>query len=1779
MSSLEPDLAELLTELFSDEELRRLLQRHELHKDLPGPASTLIELASAAAGLLRRRGMVDASFFTLLLHERPHRRGEILRLQRTILQATAPASEALWADGRYRLQELLGEGGFAEVWKAVDNTSAEYVTLKILRPEHLADVRKRQRFLRGAQVLGKLRHPGLVTMRTAEMYEGLRLFSVLDYVEGVELTRLASEPEALPALLHNLAQIGDALEHVHDHDWVHRDVKPGNILVTPHGNAKLLDFDLVSGANFTDLTRTAPLGSLPFTAPEILDGADEVTSAADVYSLAMTTVFVLRRGRMPPSTALRDPDALFRQVPEAFALRDALTAALHLDPERRTRRARDFSAALRNAYPPGTTTRARLVVLTEPVAATTPPVLPTFDEDGSLHLWDAPPAPRLPELELAGLRMWPALAVAAAIASPRRAPGEYDVLVHDYRRLTDVAAVLAIAGRRPAWLGLTRRETSALVLSSGHVVLYDRSLPPADDLALARRLAREPGVPVAVVDVIPTDQPRTADVVELSREIRRGAHYDAALRELARFSRSGGATPFDLRVDRHTEASSPTALQALIDRGLPGSLLALSGPPGSGRTHTLRRYAEHLASKALIQQGLPAALVGARGWQPPFRLYDVLRAAGHEPATIAALRLAVTAGECVLLLDDLEIPAVPVGTAQLVESVERELQAWRGPTSRIALVIGTACPWSAPTRLQLFIRDGALTQVLPAVLDDPVVRTGARESSLRLGTLSLLGVPQLARTLLAALAEDPDAGPWTIAADLRAYLRVWLERIVLHIPGVILEQLQRGCEELATLVWQQAPGIEGDDIAATLVAEVLHRAVDHHAPLLTRNLVDGTLLDERPLPSTTVVRWLVATRRVRTPHEPWPRRAAAPPRSSARAVRFVHSSLLELLLATHITRRLAASADDLLVGPRLFPSLCALCRTDPLWPWARNFIERVLRTGQPEAARANALLLSLGDPSLASSAERPWRLNDIDLAGAALRVARLDGADLAGADFRGADLRDASLCGANLSHANLSLTDLRGADLSGSIARDARLRGAQLSGTRWRGADLRGARLSGSEAPDFPPDLTDALLAGTDLDATLWSEPIALSLSPARFAIRVPFVGDVDDILAPGAFTRASDLAWAPDGTLVTIHYTGHVCVWFARPLRPLRRWRVTGFGNNHLALSPGGRKLLTWSEGQSLRMWDLGNFADVTPPPFATLSVRSATWADETASIALTTQDGALWLWDSGDLRLLTQAGAGSRVAWFVGGDQRLALVTPDSRLRLWDIERGAGETSVHGAPGAVLGVAAAPDRRSLAVQKLDEVTLYTVDRMLAARTSLKSESMATHGAIDWSADGRWIVVPLDRFGPLLWDITAEQWSHHLAGGAAHWLRLSFAPDSTLIAGIRDGDGGLAVWDVQTGAEVESHAPDLFKIPMVALAADRRTLLCSTPSRLLTTTLPELALRELHEFSSDRLLALAPDGGGIVVARDQSLVLADPRGAILVHYDRCRRGDNEAWYDVHFTCDGRHLIARVADDPRHEIVAWERTTGRRILERSEPAADGSSHFKTHTISAAHGVGISGGRIGSRACIEVWRPGAPPRRLQIPEQDSMYTLAVDAAGNWLAAGSSNHLVTLWDLRRWAADCDGPDATLERLRLAAFPTAGRVVDAMQFAPSGALLAVASGDEVVLIDAADRTVMRHLGGHGFRVASLAFDPTGHILVVGDWSSGIRLWDVRTGLAVADLHLTGTTAVVVHRGRVLGDPPTLPGWYAALDGACIPLAHLHAPTDRGHIFDEFAMALADP
>lgn len=1788
MALPEQELTELFVSAFSDEELRQFLAGWQLGRDLPGQGATQAALAFAAAELLMRHKLIDAAFFAALIAKRPQRSAEIRQVQQRFLPVQAPAPDVLWANGRYRLMERLGEGGFAEVWKATDNVTAEFVALKILLAHHADHERPRQRFLRGASVLAKLRHPALVAVRQADAREGPWLYQVLDYVHGADLTQLAGTAP-LPVLLHAIVQVGDALAHVHDHEHVHRDVKPGNILLTRDGQAKLIDFDLVAGSNFAALTRTAPIASLPFAAPEILDHATDVTPAADVYGLAMTTAFILRRGQMPMSTALRDLDGLLAQVPEA--LRGALRAALHLDPRQRTASTREFTAALRAASPnQGQTARPLLVWMSE-AAVATPPVapVPTFDDDGALQLWNMLSGERPADLGSASIRVWPATQVAAAMANPRRRAGEFDALAHDFDELVNVATVLALGGHRPAWLGLTRNDTPVLVLSGGHIVLHDRGLPPAEDLAFARGRAREPGVPVAIVGALQASEPRAPDITELAQEIRRGAHHETDLRRLARFSRARGPYTFQLHGSLPGVQHSAPILTALVDQLQASELVMLSGAPGSGRSHSLQLLAEHLAGQALVKQGFPVVLVSARGWRPPFRLLEVLRDAGYTAAAAAALRLAVMTGQCIMLLDDVEAPATPIAASALVDMVLHELQTWRGPTSRIVFAASAACPWSVHPTLEIAVPNGTRTQVLAQVIDDPEPRMRLREATLRAGTVSLLGLPRLARPLLDAIGTRHDATPLALAADLQDYIQTWTERAALHVPGTTAEQFQRGLEALAVAIWTAAPGVHGDAITRTEIAATLQLISDAHGQAMTRRIVDGALLGPHRLRPSTVVQWLASERLARMPVEPFPRHHPKT-KPEAGAVYFVHSSLLELLFATHLTRRLGADAFDLLAGPRLSPNICALCSTLPTWAQARDAILRLLCAAYRVGISANALMLAIGDATLESSRDQPWQLARADLRGADLRRARLRGANLAGADLRDADLRGADLEGADLAGADLSRADLRGANLDGTIARGASLRGARLDGVHWRDADLREAVFSGSEAMDPPQDFTGARLDAVHLDATLWRTPIGL-ISPAstdRYATwlssTAPDTPGINEILGPPHLAWARDVAWSPDsGSLVTIHSTGFVCIWNARPLRPLHRWQALGFGANRLALSARGHLLATWTEGRSLFLWDMRSGEDVTPTALATLQIRTAAWAHRADRLALSASDGSLWLWDvaAADLRKLADAAAGGRFVRFLADDTRLLTwATHNSQIDMWDVDSGAhaGAHSFTTPQGTIIGLAVAPDGERIALQQLGQVTLLGTASGFALQSEVTfTDALSTHPTIEWSPDGSLVVVAVERFGPILWDTRAARWTHHLAGGADHWQCLRFSPDSAHVVAIREGTGSLVMWETLTGREVASHVPDQAWVTHVALAAERRSFLAALDTRVLECSLPDMVLGELGDVVGERLVALMPDTRGMLVVRDQTLVLVDLRGTVRRQIDRCMRTDGHAWSDGHFTSDGQHFVCRISDDPRHEVAAWDLATGRKIFARQD-SHDQEQHFQAHTISAILGAGISGGRSGQRGCLEIWQPGAAPRRLEIPDQLCIYKLDVNVSGTLLAAGGSDNVITLWDLHRWASGPEGSDSMLEQLRLGTFATDGRLVDVLRFAPQGHVLAAASGDSVYLIDAATRVLLRRLGGHGFRIASLAFDTSGEFLIVGDWSNQVRLWNVRTGALIVTLHTAGACTMVTRAGRYRCHGTSLPPgrWYAAIGRACVPL-EIFDPAPPGPLVAEIAAALA--
>lgn len=341
-------LVQLFVSLFNDEELRSHLvnepEADGLVSALPGRPIAMDALASEATNALERRGLIDRPFFERLEDARPRKRQEILRTRAMWLDGGRVERDATWAAGRYTLIAPIGHGGFGYVWKAMDHQTQEHVALKILL-EHHADNRKtRLRFFRGASVLARLSHPGIVRVLSPIAQEGVRYYYVMEFLSGENLESLViSGKYSRTQLLTLVMQAARALSHVHAHDLLHRDIKPSNIFITSQRQAKLVDFDLVTGDRFVAMT-TRQIGTGIYMPPEA-HVSDSKTPAYDVFSLARTVEFALR-GREPCYGELQNMGADL-DAPEG--IKSVLFAALQRDPGERTQSVEAFCAGLQAA--------------------------------------------------------------------------------------------------------------------------------------------------------------------------------------------------------------------------------------------------------------------------------------------------------------------------------------------------------------------------------------------------------------------------------------------------------------------------------------------------------------------------------------------------------------------------------------------------------------------------------------------------------------------------------------------------------------------------------------------------------------------------------------------------------------------------------------------------------------------------------------------------------------------------------------------------------------------------------------------------------------------------------------------------------------------------------------------------------------------------------------------------------------------------------------------------------------------------------------------------------------------------------------------------------------------------------------------------------------------------------------------------------------------------------------------------------------------------------------
>jgi serine/threonine protein kinase len=274
--------------------------------------------------------------------------------------------------GRYQLEGLLGQGGMAQVYRGTDTVLGRTVAIKVLGPQYTRDEAFVTRFRREAQAAARLNHPGVVSVYDTGSDQGVH-YIVMEYVAGRTLAEiLHQEGRLLPERAAEVAaQVAGALSFAHAAHLVHRDVKPANIMLTPGGEVKVMDFGIARALSTDSLTQTATvLGTASYLSPEQAQGA-AVDPRSDVYSLGVV-LYEMLTGQAP--FAGDSPVAVaYKHVREDPVLPTALVPEVGGDLEAVVMKAMAKNPANRYASAEEMKEDLERVLHGEPVAAT--PVL------------------------------------------------------------------------------------------------------------------------------------------------------------------------------------------------------------------------------------------------------------------------------------------------------------------------------------------------------------------------------------------------------------------------------------------------------------------------------------------------------------------------------------------------------------------------------------------------------------------------------------------------------------------------------------------------------------------------------------------------------------------------------------------------------------------------------------------------------------------------------------------------------------------------------------------------------------------------------------------------------------------------------------------------------------------------------------------------------------------------------------------------------------------------------------------------------------------------------------------------------------------------------------------------------------------------------------------------------------------------------------------------------------------------------------------------------------
>jgi eukaryotic-like serine/threonine-protein kinase len=542
--------------------------------------------------------------------------------------------------GRFEITGVLGEGSMGTVYLGHDPQIERPVAVKTLRrdagSEQASEIASR--FVTEAKIAGRLQHPNIVTIYEAGQDQGVD-FIAMEYVDGDPLNRRMSDPDfSLSERVRVVRQAASALEHAHERGVLHRDIKPGNILVTRDGHVKVADFGigkLLEGAG--DLTRTGQLlGSPAYMSPEQVRG-EKLDGRSDFFSLAVVFYELLTGSRPFPGDTIttlvyqilhvepRDPLKLRADLPPST--RDVFTRLLAKSPAKRPATGKEFLREI------GTIEKEIEAVhlQTRPLAAPAP----------------APSRRAAPERPAASAEQEESRVSEAEAARPRFSLVNYLLGV---AALILAAAIVVVFLRRGSTAARTDAAPPAPTAAAAIVpTAAEASVAPLATPAGGEALPGRSSEPAATPMVLPTRGPREA--------------ADASVGA----PRSGLETP---RARRPTSAPRVARNEPVPAPPEPAEPLAPAGPPVD-RVYRTRRFAKFSVSPDQARVFLDGRYIGiADDWDDygGAKTLEVPREGSHR------VRLELP-GYRTINLELLATPSANDETVDIGDELKRESKA------------------------------------------------------------------------------------------------------------------------------------------------------------------------------------------------------------------------------------------------------------------------------------------------------------------------------------------------------------------------------------------------------------------------------------------------------------------------------------------------------------------------------------------------------------------------------------------------------------------------------------------------------------------------------------------------------------------------------------------------------------------------------------------------------------------------------------------------------------------------------------------------------------------------------------------------------------------------------------------------------------------------------------------------------------------------------------------------------------------------------------------------